>query len=199
MKTKWLFTALLISTATILNAQGLRFGVKGGLNVADVKFSEDVFDTGNITGFHLGPIMEIMTPVPGIGIDAAVLFTQKGTELRYSTIRNNFIEVPVNLKWKLMLPLLKPYLAAGPYVGFRVAGDKSWSDTYDDIVRQIESKDFCAGLNFAAGVEVLRSIQLGVNYNMGLTNNFNTFDVNHPITSGHGRTRTWTISAALFF
>ncbi|MDR0757608.1 MAG: PorT family protein [Tannerella sp.] len=199
MKAKWLFLVLFISATAVLNAQNIRFGVKGGLNVSSVKFSEEVFDADNITGFHIGPIIEIMTPLPGIGLDGAVLFTQKGTGLRQKTIKNNFLEVPVNLKWKMILPLVKPYLSAGPYVGFRMAGDKSWSDTYGDIVRQIESKNFCAGLNFAAGAEIVSWIQLSVNYNLGLTDHFKTFDVNHPITSGSGKTRTWIISAAVFF
>ncbi|MDR1600834.1 MAG: PorT family protein [Tannerella sp.] len=199
MKTKGFFLVLFISATAVLNAQNVRLGVKGGLNVASVKFSEDVFDNDNITGFHIGPIIEIMTPLPGIGLDGAVLFTQKGTELRDKTIRSNFVEVPVNLKWKVVLPLVKPYLSAGPYVGFRVAGDKSWHDKYDDIVNQIESKNFCAGLNFAAGVEIVRLVQLSINYNLGLTNNFKTFDIDHPVTSGSGRTRTWIVSAAVFF
>jgi hypothetical protein len=199
MKTKWLFLVLFISATAVVNAQNIRFGVKGGLNVASVKFSEDVFEANNITGFHVGPIIEVMTPLPGIGLDGAVLFTQKGAELRRSTIRSNFIEVPVNLKWKMILPLVKPYLSAGPYVGFRVAGDKNWRDAYDNIVQQIDSKNFCAGLNFAAGVEIVSWIQLSVNYSLGLTDNFKTFDVNHPLTSGSGKTRAWIISAAVFF
>ncbi|MDR1408471.1 MAG: PorT family protein [Tannerella sp.] len=200
MKTKGLFLVLLLSTAAVANAQGLRLGVKGGLNVASVKFSQDVFDTNNITGFHLGPILEVMTPLPGIGFDGAILFTQKGVKMSRSQqeIRNNFIEVPVHLKWKLPLPLVKPYLAAGPYAALRVAGDSNWNEVYGDIVHQIKSKSFSAGLNFAAGAEIMRILQVSVNYNLGLTDNFSTSGTSAPFGYS-GKTRTWVISAAVFF
>jgi hypothetical protein len=190
---------MLIAATTVASAQNVRLGVKGGLNVASVKFGKEVFATDNLTGFHLGPILEVMTPLPGIGFDGAVLFTQKGMKVRNrGEMKNNFIEVPVNLKWKMVLPLVKPYLAAGPYAEFRVAGDRE--SVFSDIKTQIKSKSFGAGLNFAAGAEILSLLQISVNYNLGLTNNFSTFDVDnlHSYTD-KGKIRTWVISAAVFF
>jgi hypothetical protein len=218
MKTKWSLIALCIAAATVANAQGIRFGAKGGLNVATVKFNDGIFDSDNMTGFHIGPILEVMTLVPGIGVDVAVLFTQKGGKVHYrsmgmytddiiheyeqveaeTTAKVNFIEVPVNLKWKMILPLVKPYIAAGPYISFPISGE--WYLSYGDVLAQVKNRSFGAGLNFAAGVEVLSMLQVSVNYNLGLTDHFKDPAGHYYDTdSSFGRTRTWVISAAVFF
>lgn len=43
--------------ATSANAQ-IKFGLKGGLNVTSMSFSEDVFDASNKTGFFVGPMVK---------------------------------------------------------------------------------------------------------------------------------------------
>ncbi|HCC52771.1 MAG TPA: PorT family protein [Porphyromonadaceae bacterium] len=173
-----------------------RFGVKGGLNICKVKFNEDVFRSDNITGFHVGPTIEAMMGQGGIGLDAAVLYSQRGFDSDEKTIRNSYLDIPVNLKFKFGLPLVNPYLAAGPYMSLRVAGDKKWS--ISDKVDQIEAKSFGAGLNFTAGAEIFNSLQVGVTYSWGLTNDFKTFDVD-DLDSYKGKAHTWLISAAVFF
>jgi len=216
MKTKCSLIALFIAAAVVVNAQGLRFGAKGGLNVATVKFNNSILDSDNTTGFHIGPILEIMTPVPGIGVDLAVLFTQKGAEVHNSwpsdvmapddivkefeelgeTTKSNFIEIPINLKWKMMLPAVKPFLAAGPYISIPLSGDKIWSVPHSNFSEQFKNRSFGAGLNFAAGAEILSTVQLSVNYNLGLTDHFKWISFDQPFKA---RTRTWVISAAVFF
>ncbi|MDR1381795.1 MAG: PorT family protein [Tannerella sp.] len=178
----------------------LRFGVKGGVNVARAKFDREYFKSDNITGFHIGPMLEGMIGQGGIGFDAAVLYSQKGFDSDDETVRNAFLEVPVNLKFKLGLPLVNPYVAAGPYIDIRVAGDETWNvlKTPQDVIHQIKTKSFGAGLNFSAGAEVFRALQIGVTYSLGLTDNYESFDVK-DIASYKGKAHTWSVSAAVFF
>ena len=131
----------------------------------------------------------------GLGIDAAILYAQKGMETDEksgvrTSMKTSYLDVPVNLKWKFGLPIVKAYLAAGPYIGFRVGGDKIWEVLGD----QIESKTFSAGLNFGAGVELISLLQVGVNYGLGLTDNYNAkkMDLN-------GKNRGWSVTAAILF
>lgn len=86
-------------------------------------------------------------------------------------IKNDYIDVPVNLKWKFGLPIIKGYLAAGPYVGFRVGGDKLW-DIPGSVGDQLKAKSFNAGLNLGAGVELIKHLQVGFNYALGLTDDY---------------------------
>ena len=194
---KFLLIITALFTVSAVNAQ-FRFGVKGGVNIAKVSFDKDVINSGNITGFHVGPMLEGMFGQGGVGFDAGVLFSQKGFDADDETVKNTFLEVPVNLKFKFGLPLVNPYFAAGPYIDFRVGGDKLRDISYKDVKHQVESKSFGAGLNFGAGAEVFDKLQVGLTYSWGLTNDYKTFYGNN-LDSYQGKPHTWSISAAFLF
>ena len=195
------FLCAMAFLAVAIPAQAqLRFGVKGGLNITSVHFDSVHFDSDllksdNVTGFHIGPMIEATMPLLGFGFDAALLYSQKGMESSSSgvktTMKTSYIDVPVNLKWKFGLPIVKAYLAAGPYASFRVGGDKIWNVLSD----QLETKSFGAGLNFGAGVEVFNHLQVGFNYELGLTDNFSA----EKLDLSSNKNRGWTISAAILF
>ena len=191
--------ALLIIATSTAYAQ-VRFGVKGGLNIASVKFNKDVLNSDNVTGFHVGPTVEGMFGKGGIGIDLSVLYSQKGFDSDMDKVKNGFIEIPVNLKFKLGLPLVNPYIAGGPYVAFRIAGDEIWNvrGNTNGMIDQIKAQNFGAGLNFSVGAEVFNHLQIGLTYSIGLTDDYQTFDANN-INSYTGKPHTWMISATLFF
>ncbi|MDR0836496.1 MAG: PorT family protein [Tannerella sp.] len=178
----------------------IRIGVKGGVNVAHAQFSKDVFDSKNLTGFNIGPVVELMFGEQGLGLDAAVLYTQKGFKSEEETVKNSYLQVPVNLKYKFGSTSVKPYLTAGPYMDFKIAGDKLWmvSENTEGVKEQIKSKDFGAGLNFGAGVELLKMIQVGINLNWGLTNSYDSFNAKE-LDSYRGKSITWSGSAIVLF
>lgn len=190
------FLCAMAFLAVAIPAQAqLRFGVKGGLNITSVHFDSDLLKSDNVTGFHIGPMIEATMPLLGFGFDAALLYSQKGMESSSSgvktTMKTSYIDVPVNLKWKFGLPIVKAYLAAGPYASFRVGGDKIWNVLSD----QLETKSFGAGLNFGAGVEIFNHLQVGFNYELGLTDNFSA----EKLDLSSNKNRGWTISAAILF
>lgn len=190
------FLCAMAFLAVAIPAQAqLRFGVKGGLNITSVHFDSDLLKSDNVTGFHIGPMIEATMPLLGFGFDAALLYSQKGMESSSSgvktTMKTSYIDVPVNLKWKFGLPIVKAYLAAGPYASFRVGGDKIWNIWNE----QLKTKSFGAGLNFGAGVEVFNHLQVGFNYELGLTDNFSA----EKLDLSSNKNRGWTISAAILF
>lgn len=195
-----MFAALLLLGIGQANAQ-VRLGVKGGLNIASVHFCTDVLQSDNVTGFQIGPMIEGSLPLVGLGFDAAILYAQKGLETKTvsgekTSLKNDYIDVPVNLKWKLGLPVMKVYLAAGPYVGFRVGGNKIW-ELPGSMVDQVKTKSFSAGLNFGAGVELISHLQVGLNYGLGLTNNYSMESLS--LTKSDGKNRGWSVTAAILF
>jgi hypothetical protein len=177
----------------------LNFGVKGGVNIATVKFNNDVVNADNITGFQIGPMLEYVKPSTGWGMDVALLFMQKGGKVEKQAVKGNYLEIPVNVKWKLMTPLLKPYLAAGPYFGFRT-GKKIWNINrlYNDVSGQVKAGNFSTGLNFSVGAETLGFLQMGLNYGIGLIDNFETLNTDSR-PGFKGKSHTWSISAAVLF
>ena len=143
-------------------------------------------------------MIETTIPLIGVGLDAAILYSQKGMDVKSETgtstnVKTDYIDVPVNLKWKFGLPIIKGYLAAGPYIGFRVGGDKFW-EIPGSVVGQVKAKNFSAGLNFGAGVELISHLQVGINYGLGLTDNYSAekYDLN-------AKNRGWSVTAAILF
>ena len=176
----------------------LKFGVKGGLNISSVHLNSDILKADNVTGFQIGPMIETTIPLIGVGLDAAILYSQKGMDVKSETgtstnVKTDYIDVPVNLKWKFGLPIIKGYLAAGPYIGFRVGGDKFW-EIPGSVVGQVKAKNFSAGLNFGAGVELISHLQVGINYGLGMTDNYSAekYDLN-------AKNRGWSVTAAILF
>ena len=197
---KWLLSvlmALLIISASTAHAQ-FRFGIKGGANISTVSLNKDILKSENVTGFHVGPLFEIM-PDEGLGVDFAFLYSQKGFYANDESFVSDYLEVPVNLKMKIGLPIIAPFFAAGPYVNFLIGGDKERNirDYIWNVDGQIKAKSFGAGLNFTAGVEVLKRLQVGLTYNWGLTDNYSTRESN--INAFKGKPHTWMISATLMF
>lgn len=89
--------------------------------------------------------------------------------------------------------IIKGYLAAGPYVGFRVGGDKLW-DIPGSVGDQLKAKSFNAGLNLGAGVELIKHLQVGFNYALGLTDDYSASKLEL-----NGKNRGWSITAAILF
>lgn len=169
----------------------VKFGVKGGLNISSVHFNKEVVNKDNVTGFNIGPMVEFTVPIVGVGLDAAILYAQRGVGVDDGEdIKNSYIDVPVNLKWKFGLPIIKGYVAAGPYVGFRVGGDKIWTV----VSQQLEAKSFNAGVNLGAGIELISHLQVGFNYMLGLTEDYSSSGL-----SLNGKNRGWSITAAILF
>jgi hypothetical protein len=139
-----------------------------------------------------------MTPL-GLGFDGAILYSQKGMEVVGESVMTDYIEVPVNLKWKIAPPVISeivtPYLAAGPYLEFRIGDAK---EVWDNLKAQIETKSFAAGVNLGVGLELLSRFQVGFNYGIGLTDNYSIDKIN-GWTDVKTRNKTMSITAVLLF
>jgi hypothetical protein len=171
-----------------------RVGLIGGLNLANVSAKEDGNDLSDmldkLEGFHLGliveiPLQELLTLEPGI-IAEIKGFKYEENDGSYEYILREYLlftDIPVNLKLRIPLGLLKPYAEAGPYIGFGTYG-KSWiTEDGDDESEDIEwggddgdYKRFDWGFNFGAGVEIGRVI-IGASYGLGMADISNMGDV----------------------
>ena len=155
--------------ATSANAQ-VKFGLKGGLNVTSMSFSEDVFDASNKTGFFVGPMVKVTVPIVGLSFDAAALYDQKEADVKYTgtdgelgktTVRQKSINIPVNVRYGFGLSsLANAFLFAGPQWGINV-GDKNfkWNETSS---YSLKKSNFSVG----AGVTLLSHLQISANYNI---------------------------------
>lgn len=197
---KKIFVAFIVAVcmgiAMPVQAQ-INFGVKGGLNLSKASFSHfgDNFKKDNFTGFFIGPMAEFTIPVIGLGVDGALLFSQRGVKVSndddYETVKQNGLDIPVNLKYNIGLgSLLGIYLAAGPDFFFDFAKDKTINGV------KVDKKKAQVGINLGAGVKLVNHLQLGFNYNIPLDN---TASFDYAGNYNFYKTKTWQISAAYIF
>ena len=105
------------------------------------------------------------------------------------TIKQNGIDIPVNLKYTIGLGSLAGiYLAAGPDFYFDFAGNKTVEGMRTD------KKKAEVGINVGAGLKLLNHLQVGANYNIPLGN---TADIEG--TNASYKTKTWQVSVAYIF
>ena len=177
---------------------GIRIGIKAGVNLAKPAFSTDAIKTDNFTGFQVGPVIEF-SGLTGFGVDAAILYSQQGLKIKDLSLeeRASTLDIPVNLKMKFSLAdIAGCYLSAGPYVSFRLDDQTNIAQVKTDW----SSKEFGAGLNFGAGFELLKHLQVGVNYQLGLNEDYKVISsIGNAGGIINAKTRIWSITAAYFF
>ncbi len=61
--------------------QLLKWGVKGGVNMTKIDWDGGYKgNKDNSTGFFIGPMAEFTIPIVGLGVDGALLFSQRGKD-----------------------------------------------------------------------------------------------------------------------
>jgi opacity protein-like surface antigen len=156
-------------------APGMHFGVHAGVNFASESFGGPAGwtapNTGSATGFLAGALLE--APITDLlGIQPELNFVQKGTKdaTGTNTTKLNYIEIPVFVKAKWNFNGFKPFVGAGPSLGFLL----SVSDTAGSQNLKDKAKSIDFGLQFALGAAyaVTESLDVFVDarYNLGLTN-----------------------------
>ncbi|MDR0832817.1 MAG: porin family protein [Candidatus Symbiothrix sp.] len=188
---KRLVLVLVLAVSVIGTAQAqFSWGIKGGVNLVKADFSklEGNLDTKNLTGFQLGPMIEFTVPLIGVGMDAALLYSQDGFKFGDEDFKTSSLFVPVNLKYKLsLMGLIGAYGTAGPYINIKLD---------NNFIENVEAKSFGAGLNFGFGVEILSHLQLGANYQLGLTEDYSMLN---NVIDIKGKSKGWSITAAYLF
>ena len=207
MKTKKLFSSLilLLMIATATNAQ-VRFGLRGEVGLNKPSFSKDIVEVENLTGFKLGPTAEFQLPLINLGIEGSLLYSndkmnvtgisEGGVQSTVQKVSNHYLEIPVNLKYRFgsILPV-KVFVAGGPYARFLLSGDDvKISDATENII----AKNFEAGINLGAGVEIFSRLAVGVQYGFILTDNYGT-DKPEWKDALNGKDGTWALTATVYF
>ena len=182
---------------------GVNFGIKGGYNITNFSFSEDVVSKENKQGFFIGPSLKIGIPVLPVGFEIAALYDQRDAKLDGEKVSQKSINVPVNVRYEFGLgDMAGVYLAAGPQFGFNI-GDKRFN--VDEQSNNFKLKDSNLSLNLGAGVRLINHIEIGFSYNIALGNTGEFDGVGDAVSgatnaiTGKGKSNAWQISAAYYF
>ena len=175
---KIILTVAAVFAFGFANAQETKFGVKGGLNVANL--SGDIEDNSSKVGFHVGGFVEIKVS-DKFSVQPELLFSTQGAKFEESGSGFSY-ESKYNLSY-LNIPVMAKYYAAdkfslelGPQIGFLTSAKDDYTATEsgvtvsgnEDIKDIFESVDF--GLNFGAGYDFTENLSVGLRYNLGLSN-----------------------------
>lgn len=183
------------------NAQ-FKIGPKVGVNISTLSLGGDLsknFQSSNISSFTGGVMAEFMVPVIGVGIDASVMYTRKGSDLKEITTgasekqHTDYVEIPINLKYKFSLPVvgsfMSPFVYAGPSFAFRVG---------DNFADQYKNKSFETAINVGIGLEFFSHLQIAGQYGWGLGKAME-FENDVLNSALNGKSRAWTVTAAYLF
>lgn len=170
---KKLFTAILtvvaLAIATPSHAQ-FGFGLRGGLNITNLTFSENDLKSSNKAGFFIGPTVKFTAPIIGLGFDAAVLYDQRSSKISDVSVKEQNIVLPINLRYQLGLGNLAALvLKAGPQFAWNV-GDKKYSmgNIVTGITQDFKLKNSNVSLNLGVGAFLLNHLEAGLTYNIAL-------------------------------
>lgn len=212
MKKVLSFIVLAVSLFFANPAQAqIKLGVKGGLNVSNLKLDDDMWTADNKVGFFIGPMVKVTVPVTGLSFDVAALYDQKEAKVKvaddvvggtYNSTRvtQKFIDIPVNVRYGFGLSsLANIFLFAGPQWGINV-GNKNfkWNKSSSYSLKKANFS-----VNVGAGVTLLSHLQASVNYNIEC-NKSGKMDTGSLDSNGKplvikGRNNTWQISLGYWF
>ncbi len=194
--------ALLVALVAIFScgyaSADFRWGIKAGLNFSNLNlknFSSSIEDPGNRTGWQAGLMAEFTIPIVNIGADASLLYMRQNVDNNVTDdcyANKNFIDLPINLKWKIGLPvvgkIISPIIYTGP--DFLFACNKQ-------IIKDFQSKTCEVGWNVGIGLQLVNHLQVTGGYCFGLNGvaKYTGVDaVDYKVKKNY-----WSVSAAYLF
>lgn len=195
MKKAILLLSLMAATYT-LSAQSVKFGIRGGLNLATVDRGMTLSGDGNYTksiaAFNGGLFANI-----GFGnwaVEPGLFYTGKGykssttytsvtpgvpstTNNITGTVKFNYLELPVNILYNVKLAPGKVFFGAGPYVGYLLSGNAKSVTT----VNGEKSPEQKYTYNIGGDDNDLKRTDFGVNALAGFA-----FNSGFQISTGYG-------------
>lgn len=191
--------AIMIVAFTVPASAQFAWGPKVGVNVNSLKFDGSGLDSDNRAGFTGGLMAEFMFPIVNLGVDASVMYVNRTTEINSNGVgddyNKDYIEIPVNLKWKIGIPvvgnIVSPYIFTGPSFSF-LTSKKAIENAY-------RQKAVDVAWNVGIGVQLLKKLQVGASYGFGLNNTLERVGQDGNWVDVKGKNRYWTVTAAWLF
>lgn len=175
MKKLFLLVTIAVFAIGSMNAQGVNFGVKAGLNLPTFT-GDDTDNLSTFTTYHVGAVANIAVS-DNFSVQPGCLFSCQGAEYTMSEgydgkFELGYINVPVMAQVQVANGL---NVAAGPQVGFLLSAEDVYEsiDTpgdsgEDDISEEVKGIDF--GVNLGANYQFPSGLNIGASYNIGLSN-----------------------------
>lgn len=189
---------LMIGVSISSNAQ-VAFGIKGGLNLSNLKVDDPQASYDSRTGYHAGFFLR--SKFDKVAFQPEVLLYTQSNQIDYAassinpgTVENNFtyLTIPVMFKFYVVSGL---NIQAGPQFGFLLDGEQNISTTLfsgtKDIKDNYKSSDIAVSVG--GGWDFPFGLGLDVRYNLGVK------DINNAANGEETKSRVFLVSVAWNF
>lgn len=191
--------ALLVAIIAIFTvgsaSADFRWGIKAGVNFSDLNLKNipsSVTDPGNRTGWQAGLMAEFTIPIVNIGADASLMYMRQNLDKNDAYSNKDFIDLPINLKWKIGLPvvgkIISPIIYTGP--DFLFALNKH-------TIEDFKTKTCEVGWNVGIGLQLINHLQITGGYCFGLNGVAKYVGINPE--DQKVKKNYWSVSAAYLF
>ena len=185
------------------SAQGIAFGVKGGINGTKMSIDDDAVKSEAGIGFFIGPTLKIDF-LPFLGVQAGALYEQANSKVDGEKIKRQSIIVPIDLRLNLMFnEEAGIYLTTGPQFGFNVGKDEfTWNES-SSYKSTFQMKKSMFSWNVGIGAMLSKKFEVGFVYSLGISK---TGELEAEVdkakqtkTNIKPKSSTWQVSASFFF
>ena len=193
---KKLFFAVVIAAFTMTSVNAQQFGVKAGVNFANMsgtyidKYKDNVpdYETSGRTGFHFGAVVEFELS-DQIYLQPEILYSTQGfkqsrklgTKTIDFTQKMDYLSIPVMFEYKISDEFS---IQAGPQIAFLISSKYDWSEDMNDLLNddnfesdrdkglEKTSNGMDFGINFGAEYTMDTGLFFNARYSLGLSNAF---------------------------
>ncbi len=162
MKKLIFFTAMLILPISLVRAQNISFGAKGGLNLSTLK--PDLNDPATRTSFHVGGMAEIsLTEM--FSIQPELLYSAQGATDESDNdevVKLDYISIPIMAKYYVVNKLS---IEGGPQIGILLKAEAEDDGETFDLKDNTKSTDI--GFAFGLGYKLPNGLNFGARYFFG--------------------------------
>lgn len=211
MKKLFLAAIIAVFSLGVINAQGVKFGAKGGLNIAMLS-GKSVEDGKALPAFHVGAVAELGLSEK-FAIQPELVYSLQGGQ-RDGEVEALGVVGKSNAKFKysyLNIPVMAKYfvteglsLEFGPQIGFLMSAKLDTELTFagetqsNDQSIKDDTKSIDFGLGLGAGYRLENGLSFGARYNLGLSNMADT-DNNEVDNNTEYKNGVFQFSVGYFF
>ncbi len=157
---KLIFFFIGLMACTSVSAQGIDFGVKAGVNFANITDASGLSNrTGFVAGVFLGGKFN-----DKIGLQADLLYSQQGAEFNLGDFNVDYVNVPIVLKYYLSGGF---HVQLGPQFGVIVNDDTQ--TVVGETINDIATNDFDISGVLGLGFDLPMGLRIDGRYNFGLS------------------------------
>ena len=161
--------AAMACSSTFASAQGLKFGVVGGMNLTKLRISSTAdrkhFGSDNQTGWYIGGKLVASTGF-GLGADVALEYSKQMLDINDDATAYHTLEIPVNVRFNFFTDkTLGFYLATGPQFGFALKNMR-WEDTMQG--GNFSKENMTTTWNVGGVVRLFKRLEIGIGYNFAM-------------------------------